>query len=252
MKALTVVIIVVFIIIALAGIGFYLYFFHEKPAEQKKIVYYKINLEFSDINGTPIEENYSVALNNVDNIFVHGRSLTKGYSEVNVTENNTVYIYSSDNNTYYYNQIRNLSTFPPVNAPFRLDFYLKPRGNLTITDDNNFGLPQQNNFVLTLRSSAEIKKLSFCLRWGRHMINLNSLNLLTSITKPEAFKNFDQCWLINDSFDSSEYKINFAYTYFSVIDASDYINFTFYDNDEINHLSNYWTYYIQGKNINNI
>ncbi len=228
MKTTSIIIIAIIFIILIGGVVA-IYFIYEKPKNEKTNL---ISLSiFAKENNKLIKTGYK--------IFVDGNFYTEGETEIRgavletVPFNKSIKIsnFNLDNQSYYKDEVI-IDT--SINETKRVILTLIYPCMLNVTSDEKLG--DSSDMNLTIYCDGLFKNMSMCLDWSLHILVAKT----TSFTEIQKIDRNNKCYSIKSLIDE-EIIIPIEYYVFGDITKNDYINISFYDNEERYILRNSYT-----------
>lgn len=222
------VIILIIIFILLIGGALGLYFFYEKPVQEKPLEL--INISIIAKNDEVVKTGYGVVLGTYDMNYIQGETLTGGFvlRKININESFSVHNENIGDQNYYTTHIEFIAIPRSVNV--RVTLSLVEPGELEISQE---GLFQDKSINLTLYSEKEFRNLHFCLRWTPAVVGVSTNINFTEREVPGRWANkVDKCYETEKSLQNSSIPIQINYEFFGEVTEEDFLEVVIMDGDE--------------------
>ncbi len=227
-----IVVAIMFVMIIAVAIG--VYFFYEKPIQDKPVELHDVNIRFyleSDIN-KQVETGYIISLIPLNNIYKEGKSLEMDWIREGTPLNNSFRVFNKNlPGQNYYTHYKEEKDFDGIKKSYRVEISLAEAGTLNIKTNDDF--PVDNPINLIVESSGEVDNLGFCIRWSDNIISVRAKDTtLSEMSAPQRLTGFvDRCYDLKKSLINDSMIVALDYKKFGDIGPNDFIRVIAIDGD---------------------
>jgi len=222
------------LIVITAAIIIGLYFFYEKPEQEKPPEMHNLSIRFyNNVTKSQVDSDYIISRISLSDIYKQGRSTKNDFVRELIPVNTTFRVLNNNkNNQSYYTNYQDFYDVLGVGKIFRIEIPLTKVGELTIEKNSVWNIENPDNpFVLFVKSTGEVRNIGFCLRWSDNIVSVTEDHYKVSEVPTRYKDKVDRCYDTSQTLNNNSLAIFLKYKTFGNLDIDDYIKVIVIDGD---------------------